>query len=818
MKKKFIIGVLVALFIISTCACIGKNKGKDYNIQTVYSNLFNAQMYQLAEEGYSLDLDESINVYDSNQINLTAVISSPDGKEYSVPMFYYEEYDRRLTGDREVLYKVGDGQFRFRFTPRAAGEYEYYIKIVEGSEISRYPANGNMTFTAKPGTKDAFLTVSEDGRHLVFDNGTCFIGAGHNLCGWEWAGDDHLDGTFGDDRWFQQLAANGGNMTQFDLCEADQLEWTKLEGELEWSDCYNGLGYYNQKIGYKTDYKVNLCDNLGLYYRFTLYHWGDFDQGIESFSEWGWARNPYNTANGGVADTVTEFFTKEEAKAASRNYIRYCVARWGYSPSMMLWELWNEVDAEKMCWTEGMDYYTGGTSAVVSWHDEMAKYVKSLDIYSHPVSTSTGNSADDSGNDLWLLDSIDITTVHRYTMHNSWFGETNYDAVRAVKHIANARFTTTNKPTYLGEYGLSPSGEIQRENDKEGISFHNGLWSGIFSNCVGTTMHWTWGSYVDEYDLYGHYKAINLTFKGANIIGAQPFDNVNAVDPSIGQIWYMGLRCKNNDRAYLWVKDSMYDYPYTSTGYQAMQIAAGSIKISEMKAGEYFVEYIDTYSGEIYDVRNISTSTNVLEVPYPEFYKDIAIRVIHANNYYQSEDIAVTGANFTPSVGYTHQNENGITLYAPGVDIGGSGDSGRFAYLMVTGDFIYTARLDKFNYSWHGAKAGLMARCDLLSGSKMAFIGCYDNANYIAMQRKSTAVNAVGTNYGCAELGAYLRLQRVGNTISTYISFDGKEFIKVSEMTYKTLPDQMMVGVMASNRNAYGYNKAIFSDVTLQQE
>lgn len=791
------------------------SKDGEGGIKEVYSNLDHAQMYELAEFGLDIDVSEDVNVYDSRDINVTARIEDAAGNSYSVPMFYYEEYSRRLNGNREVLTKVGDGQFRMRYTPRTAGTHSYYVTVIRDGEMTRYPEKGVKTFEVKPGTKDAFLTVSEDNRHLEFDNGSPFVGIGNNFCGWEWAGDDHLDGTYGDDRWFQQIAASGGNMIQFDLCEADQLEWTKVEGELEWSDCYDGLGYYNQKIGFKTDYKVNLADELGLFYRFSLYHWGDFDIGTETFSEWGWARNPYNVANGGPAQDVADFFVNEEAKRATKNYLRYAVARWGYSPTLMIWELWNEVDAQLMVWGGNDDYYTS-LSGVTSWHSEMAKYVKSLDIYSHPVSTSCGNSADDSGSALWAIDDMDMTTIHRYTIHNNWFGETQYESVKAVKRIINARFDAANKPTFLGEYGLSPSGDIQRENDREGVAFHNGLYSSIFSNAIGTTMHWTWGSYVDEYNMYEHYRAVSTLFKGADLRFAMPFDNLSRAAGD-GVMWYMGLRTQANNRAYLWIKDSKYDYNWILDGYKTpLEIATGTISVEGMLAGEYAIEFLDTYENEVIStIYATAGADGVLTVEYPAFQRDIAAKIVKLEDYYQSEDMVSGGDDFVPTASYTKQNETSVTLYANGYDIGGSADAGRFAYLTVTGDFTYTVRLDRTNYSASGAKGGVMVRESLNSASKMAFIGCQNNGDFFALHRKKIGLSATFENYGHAELGTYLRVVRKDNTMTTYLSEDGIHFVKVSEMIYDELKETLMVGVMASNRNATGYNKAIFNDIIL---
>jgi len=168
-----------------------------------------------------------------------------------------------------------------------------------------------------------------------------------------------------------------------------------------------------------------------------------------------------------------------------------------------------------------------------------------------------------------------------------------------------------------------------------------------------------------------------------------------------------------------------------------------------------------------------------------------------------------------PTASYTKQNETSVTLYANGYDIGGSADAGRFAYLTVTGDFTYTVRLDRTNYSASGAKGGVMVRESLNSASKMAFIGCQNNGDFFALHRKKIGLSATFENYGHAELGTYLRIVRKDNTMTTYLSEDGIHFVKVSEMIYDELKETLMVGVMASNRNATGYNKAIFNDIIL---
>jgi len=58
-----------------------------------------------------------------------------------------------------------------------------------------------------------------------------------------------------------------------------------------------------------------------------------------------WATNPYNSAvSGGILSAPQDLWTNSQAYSLFQRRFRYIVARWGYSTSLMSWELWNEVD------------------------------------------------------------------------------------------------------------------------------------------------------------------------------------------------------------------------------------------------------------------------------------------------------------------------------------------------------------------------------------------------------------------------------------------------------------------------------------------
>ena len=449
--------------------------------------------FELLEVGFNGDSKEK-NPYDSSAIKKDAIVHLPDGKSVTVPMFWYEEYERSLSYSVEELKPTGKSYWALRYTPTESGRYTVDVKTTKGGEVT--VENGAYSVDVKPGDKDAFLRVADDRTHLEFSNGGAYTGIGHNLCGWEWAGEDNQAGTYDYDKWFTELKASGANMAQFDLCEGDNLEWTKAEGELPYASEYGGIGYYNQMAAWKTDYKVSACDALGLYYRFSLYHWEDFDVELGNFPDWGWSRNPYNQANGGPCESVSDFFENEEAKGYTKDYLRYAVARWGYSTNMLAWELWNEADSPDIAYAKG-DHFGSEFSNILNWHDEMARFVKELDVNKHLVTTSFANSG--NADAVWKLGSIDVTTFNRYSMYNST-AEGIYNGVGVLNNIINARLQTYKKPVIAGEFALSPGGDVQRENDPEGIGFHNQIWSSLFAGSFGTAMHWTWGSYLDRQD------------------------------------------------------------------------------------------------------------------------------------------------------------------------------------------------------------------------------------------------------------------------------------------------------------------------------
>ena len=122
MKKVFLLIVSLFLFIVTGC------DGKIESPALTYSNYSeNHRAYDLLELGFVYE-EEVANPYDSSEISMDAIITF-NNKTISVPMFYYESYERSLNNDVEKLSPTNNNGWRLRYTPLEAGEYHIVAEV-----------------------------------------------------------------------------------------------------------------------------------------------------------------------------------------------------------------------------------------------------------------------------------------------------------------------------------------------------------------------------------------------------------------------------------------------------------------------------------------------------------------------------------------------------------------------------------------------------------------------------------------------------------------------------------------------------------------
>ncbi|MEL6670618.1 MAG: T9SS type A sorting domain-containing protein [Bacteroidota bacterium] len=429
-------------------------------------------------EKYQVEIDLSgafDNPYDYDQIWIKATLSGPGGQSVPVDGFFLEKFILNSNGS---LVPDGNG-FQIRFAPWEVGTWTLSFSATDSLGETVHPTSYQFQCVAPTKEVNKGFVRTNTTNYLQFDNGDPYILVGENMA-WQNgnAFSDYSD-------WLGKLSANGGNF--FRLWHA---HWGL---GVEWKNGWNGfkgLRKYKPLNNRYQDWLYDFCAEKGIYIMLALQHHGPVSTQVNP----NWNDSPYNTANGGPCSQTWEFFTNADAIAHTQNRYRYIVARWGYSRAIMSWELFNEVE-----WT---DNYSTHKNKVITWHEDMATFLKSIDPYQHIVTTSFAHDYNEPL--VWTNPDMDITQTHFYI---------NTDHIeRALVAGVRNYLLDYDKPTLTGEFGLGGSAALAAD-DPDGIHFHNAMWGALFGGGMGTAMTWWWDNYIHPKDLYYHFAPISEVLK-----------------------------------------------------------------------------------------------------------------------------------------------------------------------------------------------------------------------------------------------------------------------------------------------------------------
>ncbi len=418
------------------------------------------------------------NPFDPAQVALDGHVVTPAGQEETVPGFYAWDYERSRLGGAERLRPTGHGGWRLRYCPREPGRYRYWVTLRnEGKEVKSATAGFTCTASAHPG----FVRIAKaNPLYFETDRGEPYFAIGENVC---WPG---RAATYDYDRYWTRLAENGANYARIWVGPFDCFT---LERAVRGPDDAAGLGRVDLAAAWRLDYVLGEAERQGIRVMFC----------IDSFNSLrikqpypAWEHCPYNAARGGPLSAPEQFFTDAKAKALFKNRLRYIVARWGHLPAVLSWEFWNEVNI--------IEKYV--SPEVAAWHQEMARYLRSIDPQAHLITTSWAGVDGDPAVDG--LPEMDYIQSHQYGAR---------DPAAYMARICREKVARYGKAHYFGEFGTGTEGQGTGE-DRTGIHLHDGLWSGLMSQAAGTGMLWWWDNYVDPNDLYRHFRPVAEFVRG----------------------------------------------------------------------------------------------------------------------------------------------------------------------------------------------------------------------------------------------------------------------------------------------------------------
>jgi hypothetical protein len=437
------------------------------------------QVGRLAEFRLS-GLPAASNPFDPDAVRVDGVFTSPDGGTLTVPAFWYRAYSRRLEGGREQLSEAGAPEWRLRYLPQQAGVHSLRLNVTTNGQ----PVGGGATLDFAAGEVDppparrGFVRLAANRQHFATGGGQALPLVGHCVC---WHGNR---GTFDYDDWFGAMARAGQNYARLWMAP-----WA-LGIEAEKDTRLN----YRLDRAWQLDYVLQLAERHGIYLMLCFDYHGMFETQPDY---WGgndnWKINPYNAANGGPCVTPNDFFRRPEARQLYQKRLRYLIARYGYSPHVLAWQFFNEID----------NVYRHLTPAdVVAWHRDLGAWLKANDPWEHLVTTSLTGGSDRA--DIWKLPEMDFAMYHSYNQSQP---------TAALPAIAQRFLAEYGKPVMIGEFGTDWRG-WRREQDPFLRGWRQGLWAGALSGSVGTSMSWWWEAIHAE-GLYPTFQALGEILRPA---------------------------------------------------------------------------------------------------------------------------------------------------------------------------------------------------------------------------------------------------------------------------------------------------------------
>jgi hypothetical protein len=437
------------------------------------------------------------NPYLQEEAALDMILTTPSGKELVLPAFY-------KSGESGA-----QSTWEARFAPQEKGKYTYHFRYTQDGKVASESAPA--TFKSVAGKLQGFLHV-RDNWTLVYDNGEPFRGVGINLC-WESRTQDdskffsdlhEQHHRFNFDAMLPDFAQNGGNFTRMWICDwnfpIDRQTGFNNPRYTETTE------YMNESACARLDHVVNLAEDLDIKIMLCM----------------------------GQGNVVAnrDFFTKEESKVRYRNYLRYIVARWGYSPAIAMWEFFNEIDNVQHNAPEGVI----PAADIVAWHDEMSTYLAALDPYQHIRTTSISHRDLEGLNDL---KNIDINQKHIY------------NATHVVPETIDAYVAKHNKHYIVGEVGYEWDWSKNFDDFADGMEmdFRRAFWYGLFSQTSLTPMTWWW-EWFDEHKTIPYMKNARLISDMMLEAGEGSFEKIEVVKNGKAEAY--AVRCGETTFVYVY--------------------------------------------------------------------------------------------------------------------------------------------------------------------------------------------------------------------------------------------------------------------------
>jgi len=512
----------------------------------------------------------------TNGIDLWTIFTSPSGVTKRVNGFYMDT-NNDGTGD----------SWKIRFAAGEIGQWNYVVYVKDNSGQVN---SSSYTFQIITSGNKGFIRKSQiNPRYFAYENGGSFWGIGHNN-GWQYS--NSYCPTCINNPTMATMASYGENVLSFWLntpwrTPSEEQQRTPIENSTQ------GLGNYNQYSAKFIDDQIQTAEQYGI--KLILQIWAHDNLrngGCSGWSTGSWLKLSYSSLG-----DARDFFDDANSWEYQKKYLRYIIARWGYSRALLLWDFLVEANG-----TDG--WCLDGSNVVETWLANMKNYFNENDPFSHPVTASLSGGWDSWGSDPKWQNGWNITGVSQ--IHSYEWKDDMAKVPRVIANDTQFMWNSNNQLNYIGEFGTSNS-------SNQPTDLHRAAWAGLCSGASLEPMLWCDnGSYINmttqmlQQQQYLSQFVSDIDFE--NKINQQKICSVSGY-----YCWAVG----SSDYAICWIFND------------AGQIQSGKqLTISSFLDNTYRVKFYNTWTGATVTETDKTTNAGQLIIDIPSVaYNDIACKI-----------------------------------------------------------------------------------------------------------------------------------------------------------------------------------------------
>lgn len=345
-----------------------------------------------------------------------------------------------------------------------------------------------------------------------------------------------------------------------------------------------------------------------------------------------WRHHPYNRANGGVCASQGEWLTSPEMRAAIKNRLAFATDRWGGSPALFAWDIWNEIHPA----------HGGGDPATAApFIDDIASWLRAHEIkqrgYANLQTVSVFGPElikhPSLAEAIFRHPLLDFANTHLYEQGTiDAPGDTVTPALAVARLMRTAVEEAGDRPVFDSEHGPIHSFKDKKRTLAAAFDdeyFRHIQWAHLASGGAGGGMRWpnrhphvlTTGMRQAQQALARFLPLVDWTRFGRRNLS----QDLRCDDPGLAL-----TGCGDKHQAIIWaVRTDSLSPQGTLVLYQAA--APATFNVPDLADGSYAVITYDTHRGAVTARPEAECSGGVLRVAAGPVHTDLAVAVMPAN-------------------------------------------------------------------------------------------------------------------------------------------------------------------------------------------